>query len=225
MKTFHLSLLWGGMLLLCLSCTPEESVLLGTKYEKQANLPAAKMFTIPDLFIPSDVFRGKATEEIRSDIERYNSMIDDPSLDEWRMYDPGYQAYSVYLEASPQTVLVVQGQIGPGAIEGEEEVWINCVYLTGEITDVAVYPDQQSARFMDPGKENIALDMELILERSGPVTELGWFEENFPLNQFETRLKINFPVARPTEKEFFPGLASILVSGAIPVEESPSDTE
>ena len=225
MKTFHLSLLWGGMLLLCFSCTPEESILLGTQYEKQANLPAAKIFTIPDLFIPADEFRGKNAEEIRSDIERYNSMIDDPSLDEWRMCDPGYQAYSVYLETDPQSVLVVQGQIGPTVIEGEDDIWINCVYLTGETSDVAVYPDIQSARFMDPGKENIALDMELVVERAGAVSELEWFGEKFPLNQFETRLKINFPVARPTEKEFFPGLASILISGAIPVEVSPSDTE
>ena len=229
MRTFPLYLLLGGLTLLCLSCTSEELQPVGIPYEKQAFLEAEAMYTIPDVFIPSEGFRGESAEEIRDAVAIYKTQLHEPQLYNWWVTDPHTQAFSVYLEASPEHVFVIQGQIGEDFYTEDEEdvIWINCIYLTGQPTDLTCPPSPMlmQAAFTRQGDSEFEMEIHLVLHEEETPVELAWFGETISMGQFETSLHLRIPVRRPSEKEFIPGRASILISGAVPEEVNDSDPE
>ena len=229
MRTFQMYLLLGGLVLLCLNCTPEELKPVGIPYEKQTSLEAEAMYTIPDVFIPSEGFQGESAEEIRAAVASYKTQLYEPQLYNWWVTDPHTQAFSVYMEASPEHVFVIQGQIGEDFYSEDEgeTIWINCIYLTGQPTELTCPPSPMlmNATFTQPEGSEFEMEINLILHEEETPVELEWFGETLTVDQFETSMYLKIPVSRPSEKEFIPGRATILISGAVPEETTDASPE
>lgn len=229
MKTFKFNLLIGGLVLLCLNCTPEEMEPVGIPYQKQTTLEAEAMYTLSDVFVPYRSFDGKSAKEIRNAVDTFRTQLHEPQMFQWWKTDPYTQAFSIYMEANPEQVLVIHGFIGPDYwVEGDpESVWVDWVYPVGQTLDLDCPPSLRfsSSKFTQEEGKAFELELDLWFHEEETLTELEWFGETILVNQFETILKITLPVSRPSEKEFIPGPATIQIFGSVLEEPAPASPE